>query len=78
MTAIYFTVNMRQQWVIKQFYTFLLRNYPQCMQYISIQDLNKIIDLVTKIFRKKGKKTSCSLLIVCKLYVISLLTEWNF
>lgn len=50
MTAIYFTVNMRQQWVIKQFYTFLLRNYPQCMQYISIRDLNKIVDLVIKIF----------------------------
>lgn len=50
MTAIYFTVNMRQQWVVKYFYTFLLRNYPQCMQYTSIQDLNEIIDLVIKIF----------------------------
>lgn len=56
MTAIYFTVNMRQQWTIKQFYIFLLRKYPQCMQYTSIQDLNKRIDPVIKIFSKKGKR----------------------
>lgn len=56
MTAIYFTVNMRQQWTIKQFYIFLLRKYPQCMQYTSIQDLNKRIDPVITIFSKKGKR----------------------
>lgn len=55
MTAIYFTVNMRQQWTIKYFYIFLLRKYPQCMQYTSIQNLSKIIDLMIKPFKRKKK-----------------------